>query len=229
MKKNSKTSTKKKRNCSTAQQMKIFGQEELYQLTPASQWLPKIKKTMEKKTEILRFSIKGALLVLIIIMLPSCLTVGMIERNCDKFAAVCEIEQETIYKETVRIDTIWEKRDSLIYIPIKGDTVIKTNTVYIKDGLANSDTLSASVQFAEAKAWVKDNKLNLTLEQLEQLWEYEIELRDRTIRELTEQLKQKTVVIKRTWWQQILDVWYLYAIIILLILWIIDNIIKNKK
>jgi hypothetical protein len=182
-----------------------------------------------KENEILRFSIKGVLIVLIIILFPSCLTVRMIERNCDKFIAICEIEQETIYKETVRIDTIWDKRDSIIYIPIKGDTVIKTNTVYIKDGLANSDTLFAAVQFAEARAWVKDSNLNLTLEQLEQLWEYEIELRDRTIRELTEQLKQTKVVIKKTKWQQALEVWYLYLIIILLILWIIDSIIKNKK
>ena len=103
-----------------------------------------------------------------VMMFSSCLTVGMIERNCDKFEKICLTEQEVIIKETVRTDTLWQTRDSLIYIPIKADTVYKTTPVYLRDGLVNSDTLIASVQFAVARAWATDGILNLTLEQLEQ-------------------------------------------------------------
>lgn len=194
-------------------------------MTPASKWIPQIKKNMKKKFDLMGFSIKGVLVISVILMFPSCLTVGMIERNCDKFAKVC-VESET--SDTVfiyRSDTTYIKRDSLVYVTLPADTVEKKIPVYIKDGIINSDTLYASAEFGEAWAWVFNSDLNLKLFQFENSYEFEIEIRDKVIENLNKQIitLEKNIIVKEKWWEKVGRQWYLYAIIIILVLVLIDT------
>lgn len=69
----------------------------------------------------------------ILLMLSSCLTVGKIQRNCDKFAQICVTEKETVveYRDT----TIF--RTDTIHVPVPyRDTVKITDTVRIINNLA---------------------------------------------------------------------------------------------
>lgn len=73
------------------------------------------------------------ILLLMLAGLSSCLTVGRIERNCDKFAKVCTVahEREIIYKDT----TIYIVDTLQIKLPVK-DTVFIHDTITVKNGLA---------------------------------------------------------------------------------------------
>lgn len=69
----------------------------------------------------------------IVLVMSSCLTVGRIQRNCDKFAALCVTEKETV---TVYRDTTIYRTDTIrVPLPFR-DTVKITDTVRIVNNLA---------------------------------------------------------------------------------------------
>ena len=77
-----------------------------------------------------------------------------------------------IVEKIVKKDSIVYKekivyRDTTIFKYLPGDTVFKTNTVYVDrvTGLANSKKIFAFTSLAEASAWVKNSKLFLNLTQ----------------------------------------------------------------
>ena len=80
--------------------------------------------------------VRGGKLLLILLttlLLSSCLTVSRIQRNCDKFAALCVTEKETVveYRDT----TIYRTDTIRVPIPYR-DTVKITDTVRIVNNLA---------------------------------------------------------------------------------------------
>lgn len=67
-----------------------------------------------------------------ILIFQSCLTVGRIERNCDKFTKVCVANTVT---KTVNRDTTIFRTDT-VFVQLPADTVTITDTVHIKSGSA---------------------------------------------------------------------------------------------
>jgi len=65
--------------------------------------------------------------LLLIFILPSCLTVKKIERNCDKFAKVCVTSTETVTK--YRDTTFYI--DRIVKVPLPRDTVRIIDTVRV--------------------------------------------------------------------------------------------------
>ena len=63
-------------------------------------------------------------------LLTSCLTEKQISRNCDRFAAICGSDVQTVYKDT----TITINQD--IAVPIAPDSVMYAGTVKVVNGLA---------------------------------------------------------------------------------------------
>lgn len=76
---------------------------------------------------------KLLLLAALALVFTSCLTVGRIERNCDKFAQICTTDKETLieYRDT----TIYRTDTFFVPLPVR-DTVFMTDTVTIKNGMA---------------------------------------------------------------------------------------------
>lgn len=70
------------------------------------------------------------LAITLMALLTSCLTDKMISRNCDRFAAVCGSDVQTVYKDT----TITVEQD--ITVPIAPDSVVYAGTVKVVDGKA---------------------------------------------------------------------------------------------
>ena len=68
---------------------------------------------------------KKIIFVLITLSLQGCLTIGQIERNCDKFAKLCAPVTVTEYR-----DTTFYVRDTL-YWQLPRDTVTIRDTVMI--------------------------------------------------------------------------------------------------
>lgn len=72
---------------------------------------------------------KSIIILLIVLLFTSCLTVKRIEKNCDKFAAVCitSTNVKTEYRDT----TIY--RDRIVQVVLPKDTVKITDTLFIRD------------------------------------------------------------------------------------------------
>ena len=96
------------------------------------------------------------------LVLTSCLTVGRIERNCDKFAKICttdsQITTEIVYRDSIVY------RDTTIYDTIAGDTVYVDKPIPVPGSLT-VPPLFAQVEFARASAGVTASRLWLQLEQ----------------------------------------------------------------
>jgi len=135
--------------------------------------------------------------VLGVLLLGSCVT----QKACDRKYPP---QVTTIVKDSiVARDSIVEK---IVEVPIyiKGDTVVKTDTVLIdkKTGLANSKPVYAETDFAKATAQVKDGKLNLTLIQKDSLFKIQVIAREsyfwkeKYFTEKSKEVKQVKVVPK---------------------------------
>ncbi len=99
---------------------------------------------------------KKLLYVLVIVSLSSCTTL----KKCNnKFPP-------QIKEITIRTDTVIY-RDTTIYVTIKGETVYKTDTVFIdRGGLIQSGVSFLNTKYATSKAYVKDSRLFHTLNQI---------------------------------------------------------------
>lgn len=91
-----------------------------------------------------------------LLLFNSCLTVGRIERNCDKFAKVC-----------VTSDHIVEYRDTVIFINdtirlvLPSDTVTITDTLRIIEGSINLSPIRKKFGVVAAEASVLNNRLSV--------------------------------------------------------------------
>jgi major membrane immunogen (membrane-anchored lipoprotein) len=101
----------------------------------------------------------------LVVLLGSCVT----KRACDrKFPPQ---EYTTTQDSTYTKDSIVEK---IVEVPvyIKGDTVTKSDTVFIdkETGLSNSKPIHAETTFSKATSQVRDGKLGLTLIQKDSMF-----------------------------------------------------------
>jgi hypothetical protein len=70
-------------------------------------------------------------------------------------------ETFTIVKDSIR--EIVTFRDTTIYIKLDPITITKTDTIYIKNGVTLFKQVNAETNLATAKAWIGQNRINLTL------------------------------------------------------------------
>lgn len=95
---------------------------------------------------------KKLLIFLMCIGLSSCLTVGRIQRNCDKFYRICAVN-------TVRDTTIVVKDTVTIELP--KDTVEFTKYLPCIDGIVNMPPKTVVNGIVTAEAWVINNDLQV--------------------------------------------------------------------
>lgn len=90
--------------------------------------------------------------ILIFVLLSGCVS----RRACDrKYPPIQKIDSIYVYKEKLVY------RDTTIFIELPGDTILKTDTVYITKEGVQSDTISSNLQYSYAAAWVLNSRLQL--------------------------------------------------------------------
>ena len=82
---------------------------------------------------------KNLFIILIYLALTSCMTVGKISRNCDKFMTVCEVPVKTEVEVITNTITEIEYRDTSFYYPIPERIVIEKKPVKVKGKKVNSE------------------------------------------------------------------------------------------
>lgn len=95
--------------------------------------------------------------VLTTMLLSSCLTVGRIQRNCDKFEQICVAEKETV---TVYRDTTIYLTDTVL-VQLPRDTVKLTDTITVSNGVASLDPVHREFGLIGVDAWVRSSVLNV--------------------------------------------------------------------
>lgn len=156
-------------------------------------------------------------ILILLILISGCAT----EKRCKlKFPP----QTETIIKDSIR--EVIKYRDTTIYVKLPADTVTTSDTIYIKNGVTVYKEVKAETKLATARAWIGQNRLNLTLADKDTT--IEIKLKDALVSKEFWQNKYMTekqvVTIKYTpKWINILA-WIGGAGIILLILWILRKL-----
>ncbi len=175
---------------------------------------------------------KCLFILLIGLLSVSCLTVKRIEKNCDKFAAVCITETETNTETNTEITTEIEYRDTTIIVYISEDKVKDKIPVRIEDEnskpipvkkeYVNSELSVLKVPFARSTAQVVNSRLIHELVQTDTLlfikWKNAIKtikIQEKQIKILREksvvQVKENTPFAKAC----IKIVWGLVVIVVL--------------
>lgn len=167
---------------------------------------------------------KNLIIILISLLSVSCLTVKRIERNCDKFAKICEVpvKKEVKIIRDVHIETIY--RDTIIYVKVPGKTVKKKVPVYINKGVTNSGRSVLSVPFATGWAQVVNSKLIHELTQTDTILRVKLEnalkhskilekenkiLKEKSVTTIVENTKWAKLCIKVVWVVIILGIGFL--------------------
>ena len=163
-------------------------------------------------------------IILIGLLSVSCLTVKRIEKNCDKFAAVCITETEKETETTTETTTEIEYRDTTgaIYIPgkkVKDKIPVriedeKKKPVPVKKEYVNSELSVLKVPFAKSTAQVVNSRLIHKLTQTDTLlfikWKNAIKtikiqekqitvLREKSVVQVKENTPFAKVCIKIVW------------------------------
>lgn len=129
---------------------------------------------------------KILLFIIIVILLSGCVT----RKRCERF----------IPPPVVNTETIIIKKDSLIFVPVPGDTIKDVDTVYVKDGISTMPLKRLDTKYCYALAEIKDNKHYFNLYQKEDSIPKVIEYVDKivTVKETI------TVEVERdfTWWEK---------------------------
>lgn len=100
---------------------------------------------------------KTLLILLTLIGLTSCMTVGRIERNCDKFTKVCGTDKVIVTK--YRDTTIY--RHDTIRVQLPSDTVRISDTVKVVDGIASMPRIKRKFGVITGEAWVTNSRLGM--------------------------------------------------------------------
>ena len=103
---------------------------------------------------------KTRILILMVLALvfTSCLTVGRIQRNCDKFAKICTVA--TVTKTVYRDTTIY--LTDTIAVKLPADTVTITKTITVTNNVASMPPVYKSFGLIAVKAGVNNSVLNVT-------------------------------------------------------------------
>ncbi len=172
----------------------------------------------------------------------SCLTVKRIEKNCEKFAAVCITETETSTETNTEIITEIEYRDTSATIHIPEEKVRDKIPVIIEDEnkkpvpvkkeYVNSELSILQVPFATSYAQVINSKLSHELIQTDTILLFKLHNALKTIRKQEKQitvLKEKYVVtVKENSIFAKLTIKVFWALIVIIILGIGFLIFKYK-
>lgn len=102
---------------------------------------------------------KLTFLLLTVLFNTSCLTVGMIERNCDKFAQVCVADSEVVHSIVYR-DTTVIIHDT-ISVTLPADTVTICDTVTITKEGAQLKPVQKTNGIITTDAWVTNSILHI--------------------------------------------------------------------
>ena len=97
------------------------------------------------------------------LLLPSCLTVRQIERNCDEFAKIC-LTTGTETVTTIHDTTFTTKRDTVVMVELKHDTVSKVVFLPQVERSLTSDTSRLSTGLAYSTAYIFNSRLYHFLE-----------------------------------------------------------------
>jgi len=97
--------------------------------------------------------------ILILTILTGLIFSGCVtQRNCAK---KWPPQTVTIIKDSIREKIVW--RDTTIFVQLDPITVTKTDTIYIKNGVVQFREIKAESNYATARAWIGQNRLNLFL------------------------------------------------------------------
>lgn len=143
---------------------------------------------------------KTIIIILVSLLSVSCLTVKRISKNCDKFAAVCVTDVKTEVRIVTNTITEIEYRDTIIYKYLPGKVVEKIVTVYVNNGIIESDLSVLVTPLARSTAQVINSRLEHYLTQNDTTLQFELDNANKTIRILNtekwETKKQQTVTVK---------------------------------
>lgn len=105
----------------------------------------------------------------LVLVLQSCMTVGRIERNCDKFLQVCGTEKErvVVYRDT----TVFVEKEIEVPVPHYRDSVRIRDSVNVitvidkvtgkEKQVAQMDTTTRQIGMIKVVAWVNDSKIGI--------------------------------------------------------------------
>ena len=140
---------------------------------------------------------KNLIIISILLLSVSCLTVERIERNCDKFATICEVPVKVETEVLTNTITEIQYRDTSFYYPIPERIVKEKKPVKVKDKKVNSELSVLKVPFAMSTAQVVNSKLSHELVQTDTLILIKLENALKTVKiqeKQIETLKEKYVV-----------------------------------
>lgn len=151
-----------------------------------------------------------------IVILTGCLSVGRIERNCDKFAKLCIIEKETII--VIKDTTIYRTDTVLVELP--RDTVKLTDTVTIINNQAFLPPVHKEFGIVGVDAWMNFSILNVRGYLIDSTLLY-IEP-DTVFLKGAVQLKEVTNTVTVKYIPKIYKIvfWIFWIAVVLLLLWI---------
>lgn len=97
---------------------------------------------------------KNLLIIFLLIFVSSCAT----QKRCyQKFPP----QTVTVTKDSIRTEIVY--RDTTIYVTLPVETITKTDTIYVKNGSVIFNPVEVETNYAYAKAWTGQNRINLTL------------------------------------------------------------------
>ena len=167
-------------------------------------------------------------LLLSIILLSSCMTVKRIERNCDKFAAVCLTKSSDTVFVTKEVETVY--RDTVVEYFIKRDTIHWSTPVYIRQGLMNSKLSLLETGLAKSTAQVKSGILKHFLQSGDTVLQIRLDNALRDVRVLNTRLEthQDIVAIKEnTKFARFTIQWFWISFLVIVIL-VAAVVFKNR-
>jgi len=175
---------------------------------------------------------KNLIIISILLLSVSCLTVERIERNCDKFATICEVPVKVETEILTNTVTEIQYRDTSFYYPIPERIVKEKKPVKVKGKKVNSELSILQVSYAISYAQVIDSKLQHELVQTDTLLLIELEDALKTIKIQEKQikvLKEKYVVtVKENTNFAKLAIKVFWGLLIVVILGTGYLILKNK-
>lgn len=155
--------------------------------------------------------------ILIILTFASCVS----QKRCNsKFPP----QTVTIIKDSIRFETIYKDTTIFVTLPVQKVTVF--DTVYIKNGIVQFREVKASSNYADARAWIGQNRLNLTVEDKDTTLQFRLDnaLKMARYYEMKFNTEQKTLPPEKfvPKWVKVLA-WIGVFFLIGLVLWLIKK------
>lgn len=172
-------------------------------------------------------------IILIGFLSVSCLTVKRIEKNCDKFAAVCVTDVKKEVRIVTNTVTEIEYRDTIIYKYLPGKVVEKRIPVYIENGIVESDLSVLVTPLARSTAQVVGSRLEHYLTQNDTTLQLELERALKTIRiqntEKWKTINENTVTVTENSPFAKACIRVCFGLLVVIVIGIVYLIVKNKS